>query len=134
MAREFHAKQIEGWSPGYASKWLTYCERDLFPRIGRTPLGEVTPPKLLEVLRLVEARGVKVVAHDLRQYAGQVLRYGIQTGQCERNAAADLTGALQPVRKKSMADLLALLAGMEPGDMPADANMESAPPVGREIW
>jgi integrase len=106
VAREFHAGKAEGWSASYAGKWLTCCTRDLFPRLGALPLADITAPKLLEVLRLVEARGTRVSAHDLRQYAGQVFRYGIQTGHCERNPAADLAGALKPAQVRHMAAVL----------------------------
>lgn len=34
-AREFHAMQRQGWSAGYAHKWITQLEKNLFPQIGR---------------------------------------------------------------------------------------------------
>jgi integrase len=45
-------------------------------------------------------------AHTLRQTAGQVFRYGIATGRCERNPAPDLHGALRPGIVKHMAAVL----------------------------
>jgi len=42
----------------------------------------------------------------LKQTAGQVFRFGIQTGRCERNPAPDLQGALKPVVVKHMAAVL----------------------------
>ena len=41
-----------------------------------------------------------------RQTAGQVFRYGIATGRCERDPAPDLHGALQPIVGKHMAAAL----------------------------
>jgi integrase len=70
------------------------------------PLGSITAPLLLDVLRKVERRGAMETAHTLRQTAGQVFRYGIQTGRCERNPAPDLQGALKPFKVKHMAALL----------------------------
>lgn len=61
---------------------------------------------VLDVLRKAEKRGVLEVAHTLRQISGQVFRYGVQTGRCERNPVADLHGALQPVIVKHMAAVL----------------------------
>jgi integrase len=58
---------------------------------------------LLQTLRRIEARGATEAAHTLRQTAGQVLRYGVQTGRLDRNPAPDLAGALVPVRVKHMA-------------------------------
>lgn len=106
VAREFHATKASGWSPRYAERWLGRMEKDLFPRIGSLPLAEITAPVLLEALRRVERRGANEVAHTLRQTAGAVFRFGIQTGRCDRNPAPDLGGALAPVHVRHMPALL----------------------------
>ena len=67
---------------------------------GRRPLAEIEPPELLACLRRVEARGAIETAHRVKYACGQVFTYGIATGQCKRNSAADLRDALQPVRVK----------------------------------
>jgi len=46
---------------------------------------------------------VRETVHSIHQSCGQVFRYGISTGRCERNPAADLRGALRPVLVKHMA-------------------------------
>lgn len=106
VAREFHAKQAGGWSPRYAARWLERMEKDLFPYVGRLTLTEISAPILLGALHKVEKRGANETAHTLRQTAGQVFRYGIQTGRCERNPVADLHGALKPIVVKHMAAVL----------------------------
>ena len=106
IARELHAIKAPSWSPLYALRWLERMEKDLFPTIGKVSIGDVTAPVLLAVLRRVESRGAHETAHTLRQTAGQVFRYGIQTGRCERNPAADLHGALQPIVVTHMAAVL----------------------------
>ena len=89
-----------------AARWLERMEKDLFPHLGGLPLRDITAPVLLDTLRRVERRGAMETAHTLRQTAGQVFRYGIQTGRCDRNPAPDLHGALRPVRTKHMGALL----------------------------
>lgn len=106
IAREFHETKRSAWSDSYSEKWLRNMVKDLFPHIGRMPLPDVTPPILLGVLRKVEKRGANETAHTLRQIAGQVFRYGIQTGRCEANPVPDLHGALEPVVVKHMAAVL----------------------------
>lgn len=106
VAREFVQTKVDAWSPMYAAKWLRGMEKDLFPYIGKLPIATVTPPMLLDVLRKCEKRGAIESAHTLRQTAGQVFRYGIQTGRCERSPATDLQGALKPVTTKHMAAIL----------------------------
>jgi integrase len=72
----------------------------------KTPLAEVTAPMLLQTLRRVEARGVRETVYSICQSCGQVFRYGVATGCCERNPASDLRGALRPVLVKHMAAIV----------------------------
>lgn len=106
VARELHATKSTGWSPRYASRWVERMEKDLFPWIGSLPLQDITAPLLLQNLRRIEERGANETAHTLRQTAGQVFRFGIVTGRCERNPAADLHGALRPIIVRHMAAVL----------------------------
>ncbi|MCW5644198.1 MAG: integrase arm-type DNA-binding domain-containing protein [Rhodoferax sp.] len=106
VAREFCATKRGAWSAGYSEKWLRGMVKDLFPYIGAKPLADITAPVLLAAVRRAESRGAIETAHTLRQTAGQVFRYGIQTGRCERNPAADLQGALAPAVVKHMAAIL----------------------------
>lgn len=106
VARELHATKADAWSPLYAARWIERMGKDLFPHVGRLPLPQISAPMLLDVLRKVEKRGANETAHTLRQTAGQVFRYGIQTGRCDRNPVADLQGALQPLVVRHMAAVL----------------------------
>ena len=106
VAREFHVTQATGWSPRYAARWIERMEKDLFPYIGKLTLPAITAPVLLDALRKVEKRGANETAHTLRQTAGQVFRYGVQTGRCERSPVTDLHGALKPIVVKHMAAVL----------------------------
>lgn len=114
VAREFFATKREGWSATYGARWIERMEKDLFPWLGSLPLASITAPILLDVLRRVEKRGALETAHTLRQTSGQVFRYGIQTGRCERNPAPDLNGALKPINVKHMS---ALLEPLKVGDL-----------------
>ena len=106
VAREFHQTKLDAWSASYAEKWLRLIAKDLFPYLGSLPLPTITAPLLLDAIRRVEKRGKHETAHTLRQSAGQVFRYGVQTGRCDRNPALDLHGALKPVVTKHHAAIL----------------------------
>ena len=106
VAREFHAVKADSWSDGHGIKWIRTSELHLFSQIGTLPLASITAPALLAVLRKVEAKGILSTAQDLMAMAGQVFRYGIQTGRCERNPAADLSGALKPHVAKHFAAIV----------------------------
>ena len=106
VAREFHGTRAGGWATKYAARWLERMEKDLFPRLGSLPIASITAPMLLDALRRVEKRGANETAHTLRQCAGQVFRYGIQTGRCEKSPAADLHGALQALNVRHMSAIV----------------------------
>ena len=106
VAREFHKSKADSWTTAYAAKWLRGLEKDLFPYLGALPLATITAPMLLDALRRVEKRGAIESAHTLRQTAGQVFLYGVQTGRCNRDPSSDLKGALKPVNVKHMAAIL----------------------------
>jgi integrase len=77
----------------------------LFPRIGKRPIREVTPPDVVAALRKIEAKGFHETAHRAKQKCGQIFRYAIATGRAERDISADLRGALVPVVARNHASL-----------------------------
>lgn len=94
-ALEWCENQKDRWSEGYAQKIKRCLEMNTFPYIGARPISQITPPELLECLRRVEKREALHIAGKTKQICGMVFRYGIQTGKCERDASADLKGALK---------------------------------------
>ena len=103
VAREWFAKQARTWVTSHADDVLRRLERNAFPALGRRPISEIEAPELLAALRPMEERGANDLAHRVLQVCGQVFRYGIATGRCSRNLAADLRGALTPHKKKHQA-------------------------------
>ena len=94
VAEEYIAKRArEGLAEVTLTKarWLL---RLLAAKIGSRPIAQITAPELLSALRKVEAQDKLETARRMRSFAGRVFRYGVATGRCERNIAADLLGAL----------------------------------------
>lgn len=98
VAREWLHKVHEiKVSAGHAERTRIRLEQDVFPWLGRRPIDEIEPPELLTCLRRVEARGAIETTHRIKDSCGQVFRFGIASGACKRNPAADLADALQAV-------------------------------------
>jgi integrase len=95
IAREWFETRREQWSASYAEKVIARLEADVFPRIGRRPMREITPPQLLEVLRAIEGRGVVETAHRARESCSQIFRFALATGRADRDPAQDLRDALR---------------------------------------
>lgn len=105
VAREWHQRFRKNWAESTAAGILRRLELDVFPWVGGRPIAEITPPELLAVLRRVESRGALETVHRLHQYSSQIFRYAVATGRAERDPAADLRGALPPVRAKHHASI-----------------------------
>ena len=106
VAREWLENVKAGWAPIYHGDTLKRFEAFVFPSIGRRSIASITAAELLPLLREIEGRGTLVTAHKVLRASGQVFRYGIATGRCQRNPAADLRGALKLLpRPKHMAAL-----------------------------
>jgi integrase len=93
-------------SENHAARTLTRFENDVFPWIGTRPLAAIEAPELLSVLRRIVERGAVETAHRAKDACGQVFRYGIACGYCQRNPAADLRDALPPVQPKHLAAIV----------------------------
>jgi hypothetical protein len=98
VAREWLAQKAKIWAPSNTTKTTRRLEIDAFPWLGQRPIADIAAPELLAVLRKTEARGALGTAHRVLQTAGQIFRYAIATGRATRDPAADLRGALQPVK------------------------------------
>ena len=93
-------------SEGHAERTRIRLEQDVFPWLGAQRLGEIKAPELLACLRRVEARGAIETAHRIKQACGQVFRYGIATGRCERDPSPDLRDALRPIQTRHHAAII----------------------------
>lgn len=105
VAREWFEKNKATWVDSHSDKIIRRLERDIFPWLGARPVAEVTAPEILRALRRVENRGAVETAHRIQQNCGQVFRYAIATGRADRNPAADLRGALPPVKQEHHASI-----------------------------
>ncbi|MBU1191868.1 MAG: integrase arm-type DNA-binding domain-containing protein [Gammaproteobacteria bacterium] len=105
VAREWFAKHSPNWASSHASKIIQRLEKDVFPWIGGKPIAEITSPELLTVLRRIENRGALDTVHRAHQNCGQVFRYGVATGRCDRDPSSDLRGALAPAKHKNFASI-----------------------------
>jgi len=105
VAREWHTKYSSSWTSRYAVTIMSRMERDLFPLLGKRPIGEIKAPELLAALRRIESRGTLETAHRIRTIAGQAFRYAVATGRAERDPSADLRGALPPPKRVNFASI-----------------------------
>jgi integrase len=94
VALSWYEKQLTGSSDRHKRRAMGIFNNDLFTEIGDSKISDITAPDLLAALEKIETRGAIDMAHRARGLAGQVFRFGIASGSCDRDVAADLRGAL----------------------------------------
>jgi integrase len=127
VAAEWEQKKViaEGRSGTtiHRTRWLLNM---LEAGIGNRPVGEIEPPELLEVLRKIESEGLHETVARLRATASSVFRFGIASGYCKRDPAADLRGALTSATStphpaitepKQVGNLLRAMEGVQPNSI-----------------
>ncbi len=100
VAREWQAVKMSDFSELTNHRIKVGLEKDVFPWLGQKPVDDIKPADLVEIIRRIEARGVRETAHRVAGYCCKVLLYAASTG---RRIAVDPTaavrGALSPLRK-----------------------------------
>ena len=103
LGREWFEKNHARWTPKHAEAILYRLEKDVFKDIGHVPVREITPSRLLETIRKIEARGAHELARRARGMCEQIFAYGIGTEKADRNVAQDLRGTLEAFKRGHMA-------------------------------
>lgn len=105
VAREWLERYSGSWTPAYKRYMVCRLEKNIFPHIGKRPIGNITVRELLGVLRRVEERGALTTVHHSLRECGRIFRYAIITGRAERDVAADLRGAFSPMPRGHLASI-----------------------------
>jgi integrase len=100
VGRDWHASAKVAWTSRYAKLVLGRLEADIFPHLGRDDIDRIEPPRLLEVIRKIEARGAIEMAKRVKNHCSEIFQYGIAEGKCRRDPAADIRRALMKARPK----------------------------------
>jgi integrase len=112
IARQWHTTQLSKWSESTAKDTISRLERDVFPEIGKLPIGKITHLQMIAALRKIESRGAGEIAKRVKASCARVFSYANQHGIENRNPASDLKDVLKHVKTKH-------LATITPDELPA---------------
>ena len=101
-AQEWLVRFKQDWTESHFKSISGRLQRDIFPFIGKQEISSITAPELLSVINRIVTRGHLENAHRALSNAGQVFKYGISSGKCDRNPAADIVGAVPRPAVKHM--------------------------------
>ena len=91
VALRWHTAWAIGKNEKHQERVLRRLEHNVFPEIGSMPIQSITAPMLIKMAQKIVKRGALDVAQRAYSTAGQVFRYGIVEGLCERNPAKDIS-------------------------------------------
>lgn len=102
LGREWYEKKKAKWTPKHAEDVIYRLEKDVFKDIGDMPVREITPSRLLQTIRKIEARGAHELARRARGMCEQILAYGVATDRADQNVALALRGTLEAFKRRHM--------------------------------
>ncbi|BBF70174.1 tyrosine-type recombinase/integrase [Sphingomonas bisphenolicum] len=109
VARQWHALHRERWTDRHADDVIGSLESNVLSDIGALPIGAISAPAILQVLRDVEARGSIETARRIRQRISAVFSFAIAEGLVDHDPAALVARALRPApiarRQPAMVDI-----------------------------
>jgi len=76
-------------------RWI--LDAMVLPALGSLPIGQVSARDVVAMALEAEDLISSEAAHRAKQTVGQILRYAVATGRCERDVTTDAKGALRPV-------------------------------------
>jgi len=91
VALRWHKAWAVGKDKKHAAKVLRRLELNVFPEIGSMPIHTITAPLLIKMAQKVVKRGAIDIAKRAYSTSGQVFRYAIVEGLCDRNPANDIS-------------------------------------------
>lgn len=103
VAESWLEERKEKWRPRHYKTNRARLEKDFFPSIGDTPIESLKPIDILTILKRIEARGARDVAHKCFGICSMIFRYAVASCILESDPCRDLKGALAPSLKGKFA-------------------------------
>jgi len=97
VARKWMTSNLQ-WSDYYAGQVKAYLEKDVFPKIGKLPIGAIKASHLRPIIQGVVDRGAPTVAILIRQWSGQLFAYASGEGLSENDPTALLKRSVKRPR------------------------------------
>lgn len=91
VALRWHKAWSVGKDEKHSTKVLRRLEQNVFSEIGSMPIHTITAPILIKMAQKVVKRGAIDIAKRAYSTSGQVFRYAIVEGLCDRNPASDIS-------------------------------------------
>ena len=88
------------WSDIHYEKSSRALERDVLPRLGKLPIGQITPMLVSSVIETIDRRGVRDTASKILQHVDSIFRLAQARGLREDNPATPAREVLSKPKEK----------------------------------
>ncbi|EGH97643.1 tyrosine-type recombinase/integrase [Pseudomonas syringae] len=95
VAQEWIEKRLVQRTQKYRDQIERAFVNDVYPRIGRLPLREITAAQVLEIITAMDRRDATTLALMVRQWISAVFCYGVATLRADSDPAAAVRGAIR---------------------------------------
>lgn len=105
IATEWFERKKDSITLNYAEDIWSSFERHIFPQIADTPITEITAPKVINLLRPLEARGSLETVKRLTQRLNEVMTYAVNGGIVHANPLTGIKANFKRPKKENMVTL-----------------------------
>jgi integrase len=95
VAREWIEKRLAQRTEKYRNQIERAFVNDVYPKIGRLPLREITAAQILQIIIDMDQRNATTLALMVRQWISAVFCYGVATLRADADPAAAVRGAVK---------------------------------------
>ncbi|KWS53739.1 MULTISPECIES: tyrosine-type recombinase/integrase [Pseudomonas syringae group] len=95
VAQEWIEKRLAQRTEKYRDQIERAFVNDVYPKIGRLPLREITAAQVLQIITNMDKRNATTLALMVRQWISAVFCYGVSTLRADADPAAAVRGAVK---------------------------------------
>lgn len=105
MATAWFELKKDSVTPAYAEDIWRSLTLHVFPDLEETPISQITAPRVIELLRPLEAKGSLETVKRLTQRLNEILTYGVNSGVIYANPLGGIRAVFKKPKKQNMAAL-----------------------------
>jgi integrase len=105
VAKEWLTLKEHSVTPGHAEDIWRSLERYILPKLGNTPISQITAPLVIGILKPIEAKGNLETVKRLTQRLNEVMTYAVNGGMTLANPLSGIKANFKKPKKEHLATL-----------------------------
>ncbi|MGR5487973.1 integrase domain-containing protein [Vibrio alfacsensis] len=101
-AAEWFEVKKHSISEDYADDIWRSLELHIFPSLGKVPISKISAPRIIKILRSIEAKGNLETVKRLNQRLNEIMTYAVNTGKIYANPIQNIKAAFKKPKPQNM--------------------------------